>query len=206
MNPDASQHTPYDYTNRSSILPVSWEDFHGICRALARAVFPWQPEIILPVGRGGYYPGTLLAHILQAEVYPVRLSRRVNDHVVHENPQWLAQPPELVRGRRILVVDEISSTGETLQIVTGALHAKGAAGVRSAVLYAHTWGSAIPDYIGLVSDALILNPWDREILDASGFHMHPEYAQALAHQGLDPAPALLISTPHVDLAKGALHD
>ena len=55
---------PYDYTTRQGIHPISWEDFHGICKALAKAVFRFQPEIILAIGRGGYYPGTLLAHRL----------------------------------------------------------------------------------------------------------------------------------------------
>lgn len=55
----------YDYATRQGTHPISWEDFHGICKALALAVAHFQPEIILPIGRGGYYPGTLLAHLLQ---------------------------------------------------------------------------------------------------------------------------------------------
>jgi hypothetical protein len=81
---------PYDYTTRKGIHPISWEDFHGICKALAQAVSLFQPEIILPIGRGGYYPGTLIAHMLQVEVYPVRLSRRINDIVKYPSPLWLS--------------------------------------------------------------------------------------------------------------------
>ena len=75
------------------VRPITWEDFHGICKALAVAASTLQPEIILPIGRGGYYPGTLLAHLLQTEIYPVRLSRRVNDIVEYESPQWIVEPP-----------------------------------------------------------------------------------------------------------------
>ena len=78
--------SPYDYTARQGIRPISWEDFHGICKALALAAAGFQPQIILPAGRGGYYGGTLLAHMLQAEIYPVRLSRRVNDVVKVSQP------------------------------------------------------------------------------------------------------------------------
>ena len=66
--------SPYDYSTRKGILPISWEDFHGLCKALALAVEPFSPEVILPIGRGGYYPGALLSQMLQVEVYPVRLS------------------------------------------------------------------------------------------------------------------------------------
>src|SRR5512138_581726 len=95
----------YDYSTRKGILPVSWEDFHGICKALALSVSQFQPEIILPIGRGGYYPGTLLAHLLQTEIYPVRISRRVNDVVTYQDPQWIIAPPAEVANRRVLVVD-----------------------------------------------------------------------------------------------------
>jgi hypoxanthine phosphoribosyltransferase len=194
--------SPYDYSTRQGIHPVSWEDFHGICKALAVAVSRFQPEIILPVGRGGYYPGTLLAHMLQVELYPVRVSRRVNDIVQHDSPQWLVEPPAWVSGRRALIVDEICGAGETITMVKGRVVELGAADIKSAVLYAHTWGVAVPDYIGLVTDALLLNPWDREILRDGKFHFHPEYVEALAQQGIKPEPALLIQATEIKLAKG----
>lgn len=107
----------FDYSNRKGVRPISWNDFHGLTKALAVAVGPWQPEIILPVGRGGYYPGSLLAHILQVEIFPVRLSRREHDVVVHQSPRWIVEPPAAVAGRRVLVLDEMCSSGETITIV-----------------------------------------------------------------------------------------
>lgn len=193
--------SPYDYENRSHVLPISWQDFHGLCKGLVVAVSSYRPEIILPIGRGGYYPGTLIAHLLQVEPYPVRLSRRVNDTVTHLRPQWLVDPPPAVRGRRVLVVDEICSTGETITMVKGKVEAMGARAVKSAVLYAHTKGATVPDYIGLISDALILNPWDREVYREGAFRFHPEYVEALAQQGLEAGGSLLIDAAVVEVAK-----
>ena len=113
---------PYDYALRRGILPISWEDFHGICKALALAVAHFQPEIILPIGRGGYYPGTLLAHILQTEIIPIRVTRREADVVAHAAPQWITEPPSSIIGRRVLIVDEICDTGETIQVVPRENH------------------------------------------------------------------------------------
>lgn len=192
---------PYDYENRSDVLPISWQDFHGLCKGLVVAVSAYRPEIVLPVGRGGYYPGTLIAHLLQVEPYPVRLSRRVNDVVTHQHPRWLVDPPPAVRGRRVLVVDEICGSGETLTMVKGRVEALGARAVKSAVLYAHTKGVSVPDYIGLISDALILNPWDREVYREGAFRFHPEYVEALAQQGLEAERTLLIDAPVVEVAK-----
>jgi len=188
----------YDYSTRSGVRPVSWDDFHGLVKALAVAVAPWRPELVLPVGRGGYYAGALLAHVLQVDVYPVRLSRRQNDVVVRESPLWLVEPPAAVAGRRVLVVDEMCSSGETVRLVCARALALGATEARAATLYAHTWGVDAVDYTGLVTDELVLNPWDRDIYRDGAFHFHPEYVAALAQQGLDPDSSLLIpATPFV---------
>lgn len=193
---------PYDYSTRAGVRPIAWDDFHGLVKALAVAVAPWRPEVVLPVGRGGYYPGALLAQILQVEVYPVRLTRRQDDVVVRDTPLWLVEPPASVAGRRVLVVDEMASTGETVRLVRERALALGAAEARTATLYAHTWGADTVDYTGLITDELVLNPWDREIYRDGAFRFHPEYVGALAEQGLAAGPALLIpATPFV-AAKG----
>lgn len=192
----------YDYSTRKGILPISWEDFHGICKALALSASRFEPEIILPVGRAGYYPGTLLAHLLQVEIYPVRLSRRVNDVAKYDSPQWIMEPPTAVAQRRVLIVDEISSSGETLLMVKEKAVALSASQVKSAVLYAHTWGSHVPDYIGIITDELLLNPWDREILRDGSFIFHPEYVDALKQQNVEAGSEMLIPARMITLAKG----
>ncbi len=191
----------YDYSTRKGILPISWEDFHGLCKALAKALAHWHPEIVLPVARGGLYPGGLIAHLLQAEVFPIRLSRRVNDMVMFETPQWLLRPPAQVHGRKVVIVDEISDSGETLLLAKVEVESLRAMEVRTAVLYAHSWGTTVPDYIGLITDALILNPWDREILQAGEFKLNPEYERALASQGIKADGSSLIKASHFEPAK-----
>ena len=193
---------PYDYENRTDIHPISWRLFHGLCKGLVIAVSPYRPEIILPIGRAGYYPGTLIAHMLQVELHPIRLSRRVRDIVTYQSPQWLLEPPPEVQNRRALIVDEICSTGETITMAKRRVEALGARGVRSAVLFAHTKGVSVPDYVGLITDALILNPWDREVFKDGDFCFHPEYVEALSKQGVKADRSLLIEAPPIEIAKG----
>jgi hypothetical protein len=78
----------------------------------------------------------------------------------------------------------------------------GARAVRSAVLYAHNKGASVPDYIGLITDSLLLNPWDREIWKDGNFQFHPEYVEALSQQGQSADAALLIKATPVKIAKG----
>ncbi|MFN8383410.1 MAG: phosphoribosyltransferase family protein [Anaerolineales bacterium] len=193
---------PYDYENRIGINPISWKDFHSICKGLVVAIATFQPEVILPIGRGGYYPGTLIAYMLQAELYPIRLSRRINDSVIYQTPKWMVEPPIEVMSHRVLIVDEISSTGETITIVKQKVEELGAKEVKSAVLYAHKKGASIPDYIGLITDALLLNPWDREIWKNGVFQLHPEYIEGLRQQGSKEDLSFLIDTEAIEIAKG----
>ncbi|MCP4419862.1 MAG: hypothetical protein GY805_24890 [Chloroflexi bacterium] len=67
--------------------------------------------------------------------------------------------------------------------------------------YAHTWGVSFPDYIGIVTDALLLNPWDREVLQDGRFQFHPEYVQALSQQNLISDDSLLIQATPITLVK-----
>ena len=193
---------PYDYENRTGVHPVSWENFHGLCKGLVVAISPFEADIILPIGRAGYYPGTLIANMLQVEIYPIRLSRRVKDVVTYQSPQWILEPPTIVKNRRVVIVDEICSTGETITLVKQEVIAMGAQAVKSAVLYAHTRGVAVPDYVGLITDELILNPWDREIWKDGKFQFHPEYAEALRQQGLSADTSYLIPAGILEIAKG----
>jgi hypoxanthine phosphoribosyltransferase len=175
-----------NYETRKGVQPISWENFHSICRGLALAVAKFDPQVILGVARGGSYAGTLISHLLQKDFYAIYLTRRHQDQKVSEQPQWQVRPPEIVRGQRVLVVDEISSSGETLRLAREELAHLGAGEARCAVMYAHSWGVATPDYIGLISDALIINPWDREIVQDGQVIFHPEYTYALGLQNITP--------------------
>ena len=56
---------PYDYSTRAGVRPISWDDFHGLVKALAVAVALWRAVVVLPVFRGGADPGAVLADMLQ---------------------------------------------------------------------------------------------------------------------------------------------
>lgn len=169
----------YDYGKRSGVEPISWERFEQLVRLLAEQVESFEPQIILGIARGGLFPATMLSFILRREFYPIRLTRRYEDAVVREKPVWLVRPPEKVRGRRVLIVDEIVDSGHTLALAAEEVLGLQAVEARTASLFAHSWAQPRPDFVALTSDALILNPWDREVLIHGKWTTHPELAAAL---------------------------
>jgi hypothetical protein len=61
--------------------------------------------------------------------------------------------------------------------------------VVTAALVAHTWAAPRPDAVALLTDALVLFPWDRRVLADGQWQPHPELAEALKLQGRSPEEA-----------------
>ena len=126
-----------------------------------------------------------VACALRREMYPVRVTRRVNDEVQYESPIWRVDVPVTVAGQRVVVIDEIADSGETLAIVASRAEERRARRVWTMSLVAHTWADPFPDFTALTSDALIIFPWDKEILTEDGWQLHPELESAIRVQNKD---------------------
>ncbi|MBI3959267.1 MAG: hypothetical protein HY328_10705 [Chloroflexi bacterium] len=188
-----SQESFYNYERRTGVRAIDWNEFYAICKGLALAVATYQPEVILGVAKGGLYAATLLSHFLRVDIVPVHVTRRVDDRVVADEPFWRIRPDgALIHGKRVLVVDEIAGSGKTVGLVRAEVERLGAAEVRVALAFAHSWGVDAAQYIGLVSDDFLCLPWGREIVQEGGFVMHPEYAHGLREQGVQPGPGHLL--------------
>ena len=170
----------YDYAKRTGVATITWDRFGELCRDLAVRAAAYAPDAVVGIARGGWLPATVLACMLRCELYPMRLSRREGDRLVHETPQILLPPPAQVAGRRVLLVDEIADTGVTLALGVRTLKRAGAADLRTAVLVCHSWASPRPDFVALDTDAFVINPWEREIVEGGVVMPHPEAAIALA--------------------------
>jgi len=101
----------------------------------------------------------------------------------------------------VVVVDEICDSGEIMIMVKEKCLALGVSTVKSAVLYAHTKAVHVPDYVEIITDELLLNPWDREVFRNGSFHFNPEYAEALLHQGLEAKTEFFVPAKFFRLVK-----
>ncbi len=174
----------YDYDHRQGVREISWEEFAALAAQLAEQLEPAAIEIVIGIARAGLFPATAVACSLRRELYPVRVTRRVNDEVAFKTPVWRVPVTQDVAGKVVAVVDEIADTGETLAMVADAVRAQGAARVVTACLVRHSWARPAPDACALVSDALVIFPWDRRVLLDGQWQPHPEIVSALKAQGI----------------------
>ena len=130
---------------------LTWERFGTCCRELARQIADsgFEPEVLIAVARGGMLPGGGLSYALG-----VKLTDAINVEFytdVHETlPDPVLLAPMLdtdsIKGKRVLVVDDVVDSGRTLALVLDLLTNVGAQ-PRSAVVYAKPTTVVEPDYV-----------------------------------------------------------
>jgi hypoxanthine phosphoribosyltransferase len=172
----------YDYQHRDGLEPISWDRFAELTRVLTEKLASEKIELILGIARAGLFPATLVSCALRRELYPVRVTRRIDDEVKFEKPVWRVDVPETVRGRRVAVLDEISDSGETLALVAARARERGAVHVVTGCLVSHTWADPKPDYAAAISDALVIFPWDEKAYLNGHWQTPPEITAALNFQ------------------------
>jgi len=172
----------YDYAQRKGVKELSWGDFESLAAQLAEKLSHFKPQVIVGIARAGLIPAASMACYLRLEMFPVRITRRINDRVVYKKPVWKVPVSGEVSGKVVAVVDEIADTGQTLEIVTAQVRMRGAKRVITTSLVAHTWANPAPDVVALVTDALVVFPWDRMVVIEGKWQPHPEIIAALEAQ------------------------
>jgi hypothetical protein len=80
-------------------------------------------------------------------------------------------------------VDDVADSGQTLSMVAEEAMRAGARRVVSVALAAHTWAEPAPDIAGLISDELILFPWDEHVLFDGRWGLNPQLERAIVDLG-----------------------
>ena len=156
-------------------IEVDWAMFGELCRALALKVArDYDPEVIVGIARAGVIPGAVIASMLRLDFYSMKISRRDGDETVRDRPEIFSAAPRQIRGRRVLIVDEITTSGDTLRLALAAVRDVHPAEVRTATSFARNTGYQ-PDYSALTMDANVIFPWDRKVFDGDDLVVNPRY-------------------------------
>jgi hypoxanthine phosphoribosyltransferase len=149
---------------KKSVRELGWAAFGDVARALAADIARrYRPTVVVGIAKGGVFVGGALAAAMGADFYPVRIEKRRRD--AGALPEPIQELPDLT-GKKVLVVDDVASTGATLAKARALARKAGAREVRSAVLVARPRG-ARPDFAAFATDELMLFGWDYQ-LDQTG--------------------------------------
>lgn len=158
------------------VLELTWEVFGELCRALAvKVAREYDPDVIVGIARAGVIPGAVIASMLRKDFFSMKISRREGAELVRERPMVLSAAPPQAAGKRVLVVDEICTTGETLRMALAAVRHVNAAEIRTATSFVKAGGFK-PDFYAIETDSMVIFPWDRKVVDDHGeIVVNPQY-------------------------------
>lgn len=145
-------------------LHLSWEDVDRLCHRLALKIrrTNFRPDIMVAVSRGGFP----VARILCDELGISRLASLQVEYYLapgktRKEPKLIYPLNADVRGKRVLVVDDVADRGESLKIAEKHVKKKGAKEVKTATLHYKPWSVKTPDFYLQEVRSWIVYPWEK---------------------------------------------
>ncbi len=145
-------------------VQYDWNDIYELCKEIAKKIKEsnFRPDAIVAVARGGWVPARILADLLFVkELYSVK-AEHWGMVATETGKAKITQPLTVdLSGKKVLVVDDVADTGETVELVAKHVMEKNAEEVRTAVLdFKHT-SKFVPDYYAkeMESWRWIVYPW-----------------------------------------------
>lgn len=121
----------------------------------------FKPDVIVGVSRGGWPPARVLSDLLDnPNLANVRAEFYLGVAETKGEPT-LTQPVSVnVKGKKVLVVDEVADTGKSLKLVKEHLTERGASEIKIATVYYKPWSIVKPDYYERETSLWIVFPWE----------------------------------------------
>ena len=141
----------------------SWNQIYWFLLYLAKTIQynDFHADIILGVSRGGWIPARILSDLLEnpnlanikAEFYMGATKSR--------RKPIITQPVSLsVEDKKLLIVDDVADTGESLKLVNSHLKEHGASEIKIATIYYKPWSIIVPNYYAKKTPLWIVFPWE----------------------------------------------
>jgi len=151
---------------------LTWNDVDQLIDHLVPQ-FETEFDAMVMITHGGIVPGGLLADALKLSIIltaSVDFPAEAELETEKEKTRWMAWPQflqfpegELLRGRRILIVDDVWGSGRTITAVKNRVTSAGGR-PNTCVLHfnphRNLFGTARPDYYAATTDAHIVYPWE----------------------------------------------
>jgi hypoxanthine phosphoribosyltransferase len=142
---------------------VTWEELDRLVRVLADQLAGRHYDVMLAITRGGMVPAGMLAYRLRLRDIVVAAVEYYDDAgQPGPHPTFLQFPADpLLRGREVLVVDEVWDSGTTIHAVTERVRQAGGHPTTAVLHYkpAHSVVPGRPDVHAVETDRWVVYPF-----------------------------------------------
>jgi len=121
----------------------------------------YQPDVVIGITRGGLIPARILADLLEtSEFATIHIEFYVGINQTKAEPT-LQQPfTTKVAHKKVLLVDDIADSGESLKLAKTHLQQEGASEIKTATLYQKPQSTTTPDFYEKQTTNWVVFPWD----------------------------------------------
>ncbi len=147
---------------------VDWSYAYSLCKDASDEIRAagYRPEVVIGVARGGWYLARvlcdlfLLKDLLSVKVEHWGLAATITGDARLECGLDV-NALELVRGKRVLIADDVTDTGDSLRLIATYLESSGANEVKTVTMHHKTTSSFAPDFYGelMTEWTWIVYPW-----------------------------------------------
>ncbi len=143
---------------------VTWNEIDRYSELIASKIMKdgYKADVIVGIMRGGIVPARIIADYLGVRdlgIIEVMFYQRPGET---RHKPVIRQPLTLdVSEKNVLIVDDVSDTGKSLQVALSAINLYGPEQIKTATLYIKPWSTFIPDYYGASSTKWIVFPWEK---------------------------------------------
>jgi hypothetical protein len=141
----------------------TWNQIYDMLLAQAQKIQSdsYKPDIIVGIARGGLVPSRILADLLETRdfaiitiEYYVGIGQKSKEPVLKQCLH--TQLPD----KKVLLVDDVSDGGRSLQLAKKHLQEQGAKEIRIATIYCKPGTITLPDYFEKETSHWIVFPWE----------------------------------------------
>ena len=169
----------------------TWDEIYEMLLNLAEKIQKdkFRPDLIVGICRGGWPPARVMSDLLgNPKMANISVEFYVDVAETKSKPM-LTQPVSVpVKGKKVLIMDDVADTGKTLKVVKEHLFSRGAEEVKIATIYYKPWSTVIPDYYEKETRRWVVFPWERKetVRNLMKKHGEEEVREKLVRGGMDP--------------------
>jgi hypoxanthine phosphoribosyltransferase len=140
---------------------IGWAEYGSLTEALAERVRSSGKtfDMVVGIARGGIPVAMVVSDRLGVVIDTIAV-KSYSGIAERGSVRILSTLTEDVRGKRVLLVDDLVDQGDTMSGVKGFLSEKGAKSVETAVLFEKPWSKTQPDYSLETVDKWIVFPFE----------------------------------------------